>query len=67
MDDLYETIASIIQEKKEANRFPVHAMLNEIAERYKSEDLHSELEALEILGLVISGNTINSTYYLLNV
>lgn len=65
MDDLCEIIASIIQEKEEAKRFPVHAMFNEIAVRYKSEDLLNELEALEVLGMLKSGNTINSTYYLL--
>lgn len=66
MDDLYETIAAIIQERKDIHKAPFHAMLNEIIDRYKSEDIHSELEALEILCLIRSGDTINSTYYVIN-
>lgn len=65
MDDLYETIAAIIQERKDTHKAPFHAMLNEIMTRYKSE-VHSELEALEILCLIRSGDTINSTYYVIN-
>lgn len=65
-DDLCEIIASIIQEKREAGRAPEHAMFFEIESRYKDEDLKGELEALEALDLIISGDTINSTYYLLN-
>lgn len=65
MDDICEIIASIILERKEAECIPEHAMFNEIAVRYKGEDLCGELESLEILGLIKSGPTINSTYYLL--
>lgn len=65
-DDLCEIIASIIREKIEAKRLPVHAMFMEIAKRYDSKDLREELEALEALELIRSGNTINSTFYILN-
>lgn len=64
-DDLCEIIASIIKEKKEAGRAPEHAMFFEIEARCKDKDLKDELEALEALGLIISGDTINSTYYVL--
>ena len=66
MDDLCEIISSIIREKVEAKRFPIHAMFIEIAKRYKSENLRDELEALEALNLIRSGDTINSTFYILN-
>ena len=41
-------------------------MFMEIAKRYKSENLRDELEALEALNLIRSGDTINSTFYILN-
>ena len=66
MDDLCEIIASIIEEKIKTGKAPEHAMLNEIATRYKNGHLRQELDALEALGLLVSGNTINSKYYILN-
>lgn len=65
-DDLCDIIASIIQEKIETKRLPVHAMFMEITKRYNSKDLREELEALEALDLILSGNTINDTFYLIN-
>lgn len=66
MNDLYDVIALIIQEKIEEKRLPVHAMFMEIEGKYKSEDLREELDALEALGCIKSGNTINSTFYVIN-
>ena len=65
-DDLCEIIAYIIQQKIETKRLPVHAMFMEISRRYHADNLREELDALEALGCIKSGNTINSTFYVIN-
>lgn len=65
-DDLCEIIAAIIQERKDNYKEPSHAMISDIVQRYRGDDLISELDALEAIGLIKSGPTINSTYYVIN-